>query len=264
MHLRCLLPCLALFALQAGADDLDRIKDKGEVIIGVRDSSPPFGFYDKKTGTVTGYDIEIAQQIAQSLGLKPVFKTVDPADRIPALKEGRIDLIVASFSKNREREKEVGFSLGYYVSTQKLVVKKNSFSSLQQLDKMSVCAAKGTTTPGYLKELSKGVSITELPDYAEAFSALGAGRCQAVAGAEEALWGNLTKLPGRQAYEVANVPLASEALAVGLRKGEIRLQKAINAALVTLEMSGAAQHIYDNWFGSRSPQPRDRSFKIQY
>ncbi|QDQ28367.1 transporter substrate-binding domain-containing protein [Chitinimonas arctica] len=249
-------------ALPVVADDADKIKEKGEVVIGVRDSSPPFGFFDKAKGTVSGYDIDFANFVARKLGLKPVFKTVDPADRIKALKEGRVDLVFASLAKTAEREKEVDFSVGYYVSTQKLLAKKGKFKDLLQLDMLTVCAPKGTTNARYLQDISQKVKIVAPADYAESFAALQDGRCEAVSGPEATLLGNLSKLPNRGEFEVPDVPVASEALGVGIRKGEKRLQKMVNDALADAESSGEAAKIYERWFGANSPVQIPRSFKI--
>ncbi|MDK2125186.1 transporter substrate-binding domain-containing protein [Parachitinimonas caeni] len=252
----------ALVAMPAMADDFDKLKAKGELVIGVRDSSPPFGFFDKAKGTVSGYDIDFALWIANKLALKPVFKTVDPADRIKVLKEGKVDIVVASLAKTAEREKEVDFSFGYYVSTQKLVAKKGKFTDLLQLDKMSVCAPSGTTNAKYLQDISQSVKIVAPPDYAEAFSALVAGKCDAVSGPEATLLGNLAKLPNRNEYEVPDVPIASEAIGVGVRKGEKRLLKAVNDALSEAETSGEATKIFNRWFGESAAVKLQRTFKI--
>ncbi len=261
--MKILLTLLATsLAIGAHADDLDKIRAKGEVIIGVRDSSPPFGFFDKSHGTVSGYDIDFANYVVRKLGVKPVFKTVDPADRIKALKDGRVDLVFASLAKNAEREKEVDFSVGYYVSTQNLVAKKGQFKGLLQLDQMTVCAPTGTTNARYLKDLSQTVKVVALADYAESFNALRDGRCEAVSGPEATLLGNLSKLPNKQAYEVPDVPIASEALGVGIRKGEKRLQQAVNEALADAETTGEAAKIYDRWFGTGAAVQLPRSFRI--
>lgn len=261
---KLLLALLAIAAVSAQADDLDKIRDKGEVIIGVRDSSPPFGFFDKARSTVSGYDIDFANYVVRKLGAKPVFKTVDPADRIKALKDGRVDLVFASLAKNAEREKEIDFSVGYYVSTQKLAAKKGQFHDLLQLDQMTVCAPSGTTNASYLKNLSQSVKIVALADYAESFNALRDGRCDAVSGPEATLLGNLAKQPNKQAYEVPDVPIASEALGVGIRKGEKRLLQRVNEALAEAENSGEAAKIYERWFGAGAAVQLQRSFKISH
>lgn len=260
-----LLPAFLLFATtHSWADDLDKLNAKKQIVIGVRESSPPFGFFDKAKGSVSGYDIEFAQFVAKKLGLTPVFKTVEPADRIPALKDGRVDVLFATFGKNRDREKEVDFSLGYFVGTQKMVSKKGAFRDLMQIDKLKVCVPKGTTNPKYLQDLSSTVQIQYFEDYSEVFTALREGRCEYASGPEATMLGNLAKMPGnsRADFELSEVPIASEVYGVGIRKGEKRLQSAINDALVEAEKSGEASRIFEHWFGANAPVQLNRFFKI--
>jgi len=255
---------LSLLSTAGWADDLDRIKAKKQIVIGVRESSPPFGFYDKVKGNVSGYDIEFAQFVAKKMGLLPIFKTVEPADRIPALKEGRVDILFASFGKNRDREKEVDFSIGYFVGTQKMVSKKGAFRDLMQIDKLTVCVPKGTTNPKYLQDLSSTVQIQYFDDYSEVFTALREGKCEYASGPEATMLGNLAKMPGnsRADFELSEVPIASEVYGAGIRKGEKRLQQAINDALVEAEKSGEAARIFEHWFGANAPVQLNRFFKI--
>ncbi|WP_137938551.1 transporter substrate-binding domain-containing protein [Chitinivorax sp. B] len=255
---------MVLMGGMAHANDYEKIQKKGEIVIGVRDSSPPFGFFDKARGTVWGYDIEFAQNIAHKLGVKPVFKTVDPADRITALKDGRVDIVLATLAKTAERMREIEFSLGYFLATQKLLAKKKvGFKDINQLDAMTVCVPAGSSNAQYLRRLSANVKIdSTLPDTAEVFKAIGEGRCEATCGSEGSLLRNLSKLPNKADFEVPDVPLEVEVYAVGLRKGEKKLQDQINLALLDLEKGGEAAAIYDRYFGAASPVPVTRTFKI--
>ncbi|MBB5016816.1 polar amino acid transport system substrate-binding protein [Chitinivorax tropicus] len=257
-----LLGMLLAGAVQAG--DWEKIEKKGEIVIGVRDSSPPFGFFDKGRGTVWGYDVEFGQHIAQKLGLKPVFKTVDPADRINVLKDGRVDLVLATLAKTAERMREIEFSLGYFLATQKLLVKKKvGFKDVAQLDSLSVCVPAGSSNAQYLRRLSASVKIdSSQPDTAEVFKAIGEGRCEATCGSEGSLLRNLSKLPNKADFEVPDVPLEVEVYAVGMRKGDKKLVEQVNTALLDLEKSGEAAAIYDRYFGPASPVPVARTFKI--
>ncbi|MDK2125010.1 transporter substrate-binding domain-containing protein [Parachitinimonas caeni] len=258
----CLLVGLFVSAM-AHANDWEKIQKKGEIVIGVRDSSPPFGFFEKSRGTVWGYDIEFAQYIAHKLNVKPVFKTVDPADRLTVIKDGRVDIVLATLAKTPERMKEIEFSLGYFVATQKLLAKKKyAFKDVSQLDNMTVCVPAGTTNAQYLRRLSASVKIDQLPDTAEVYKALAEGRCEATCGSEASLQRGLAKLPNKAEFEVPDVPLEAEIYAVGMRRGERHLQEQIDKALIEAEKTGEAVAIYDRYFGPQSPVPVPRSFKI--
>ncbi|MCE1704721.1 transporter substrate-binding domain-containing protein, partial [Enterobacter hormaechei] len=78
-----LLTSLALVSGVAKADKLDDIKKAGTVRIAVFDSNPPFGFIDPQTKKLAGYDVDIANAIANDLGVKLELRPTNPANRIP-------------------------------------------------------------------------------------------------------------------------------------------------------------------------------------
>ena len=97
-----LVVSLFLLALPAGravaGNTLENVKKKGTISAGVRDTCPPFGFRDRDTGEYCGYDVDFVKTIAARLGVKAIFTPVTPANRIPELLEGGIDIIAATRS----------------------------------------------------------------------------------------------------------------------------------------------------------------------
>ncbi|WP_158228855.1 transporter substrate-binding domain-containing protein [Chitinimonas sp. BJB300] len=258
-----LVAIVCLIASTARADDLDKIQKKGEIIIGVRAEAPPFGFLDKTKNVVTGYDVEFGKYIAKKLGVKPIFLTLSPTERIPALQDNRVDLIIAAMAKNAKSEKILEFSLGYFVAIQKFAAKPGRFKSLSQFNGAKVCFAQGTTTEHWLEEnLPKTVRIPAV-GYQEAFSLLQTGGCEAVAGAGTILKGNLSKLPKTDVVVTDDIPLGIEIFAMGMRKGEKRLKQMVNDALLESEKTGEAVRIYEHYFGENTAVPQLRLFKIQ-
>ncbi|MGQ5523267.1 hypothetical protein ACUHMQ_08410 [Chitinimonas sp. PSY-7] len=78
------------------------------------------------------------------------------------------------------------------------------------------------------------------------------------------LKGNIAKLPGRGGITVLDdISLGMEIFAMGMRKGEKGLQKAVNDALIESEKSGEAVRIYNQYFGQHTAVPQPRVFKIQ-
>ncbi|MGQ5523265.1 transporter substrate-binding domain-containing protein [Chitinimonas sp. PSY-7] len=254
---------VGITAFSAMADDLDKIKSKGEITIGVRQEAPPFSFYDKAAGTVTGYDVAFGQYIAKQLGVKPVFKPITAAERIPALKEGRIDIVIAALAKTPDREKTLEFSLGYFVAVQKFAAKPGRFNNLSQFNGAKICYAQGTTTDSWLADnLPKAIPISTSV-YSVAFRTLTEGGCDAVAGPATILKGNLAKIPNSGLVVLDDIPLGVEIFAMGMRKGEKRLQKSVNEALIESEKTGEAVRIYEQYFGQHTAVPQLRVFKIQ-
>ena len=79
---------LAAAANTAWADQLADIRAKGEVVIGVLGTAEPYSFIDPKTRELVGYEVDLGKELAKALGVKPVFKQLAVAARIPELQQG--------------------------------------------------------------------------------------------------------------------------------------------------------------------------------
>ena len=136
----------ALFVNLARADQLDDIKKKGEIVFGVLGTDEPNSFVDPKTREIVGYEVDIANAIARKIGVKPVFKQLAVAARIPELQQGRVDVLAASLTHNKEREELIDFSLTTFVTGQKVLVKADSgIKDVPQLAGKKVLTVKGGT-----------------------------------------------------------------------------------------------------------------------
>ena len=87
-----------LTATPAQADKLDSIKARGKLLVGVTESSPPFSYRDGAKGIV-GYDVDLAERVAQKLGIAAEKIPIINAERIPALQQDRVDLVVAGLGQ---------------------------------------------------------------------------------------------------------------------------------------------------------------------
>lgn len=133
-----------LFSNIVLADQLDDIRKKGEIVIGVLGTDEPNSFVDPKTREIVGYEVDIANAIARKIGVKPVFKQLAVAARIPELQQGRVDLLAASLTHNKEREAQIDFSLTTFVTGQKVLVKTSSgIADVAQLAGKKVLTVKG-------------------------------------------------------------------------------------------------------------------------
>lgn len=122
------LGILALTA-QAQADQLADIKAAGVVKVATFDANPPFGSVDPKTHQLVGYDVDFAQALAKSLGVKLELVATNPANRIPLLQSGKADLIVADITITPERAQVIDFSTPYFVTGQQFLVPAKSATS---------------------------------------------------------------------------------------------------------------------------------------
>ena len=253
-----------LAAAAFAGDTLEEVKKKGVLVAGVKDSLPPFGYVDEKTRTLVGYDIDFVRAIAKKLGVKVDLKPVTSATRMPQLKEGNIDLIAATMTKNPERAKEIDFSDTYFLTGQKFLVKKGTVKTLKDLEGKRIGTAKGSTSEQNVRKTLPTAEVLSFDDYPQAFLALVQGKVVAVTTDESILAGLLAKAPNKNAFEIpSKVQISDEPYGIGMRKGDTNFVNFVNKTILEMEKSGEAKKIYNKWFGPKSDTPIARNFKIE-
>lgn len=230
--------------------DIQAIKDKGVLKVGVKIDVPKFGYKDPKTGKIDGFEIDIAKAIAKSIlgdENKVELQAVTAKTRGPLLDNGDVDIVAATFTITDERKKSYNFSDPYFTDGVGLMVKKSSgITSLSGLNGKTIGVAQSSTSKQAVQEeaTKEGVKVKflEFGTYPEIKSALDAGRidCFSVDGA--ILYGYLdnstTILPGR--FSPQNYGVAS-------RKGNDGLAKVVNDTIDSMKKSGEIDKLIAKW-----------------
>src|SRR5437660_12589355 len=135
---------LALAAGSAAAQTLDKIKQRGVLVVGTKADYKPFGFRDPG-GAIIGLEPDMARDVAGRLGVKLEIEPVVSSNRMQFLQQGRIDLMIATMNDTAERRKTVGIiEPDYYASgVNVFAIKKAGLKSWEQLKDRKACATKG-------------------------------------------------------------------------------------------------------------------------
>lgn len=254
-----------LLAGVAHADQLADIKKKGELVVGVLGTDEPATFIDPKTRQIVGYEVDLAEAIARKIGVKLTLKQIAVAARIPELQQGHVDLVAAGLTHNKEREAQIDFSLTTFVTGQKAIVKKDSgITEVAQLAGKKVLTIRGGTQEPNIRAAVPNVEVVTFDTSQQAFQALQQGKGVGYVDDEAALMRSYAKLgPAKSQYAVLKQNLSTEALAIGLKKGESGLKGVVDDTLRELEKSGEAQKIFVKWYGPATAsgfQTRDFKF----
>jgi polar amino acid transport system substrate-binding protein len=249
----------------ARADQLADIKKKGEIVFGVLGTDEPNSFVDPKTREIVGYEVDIAKAIAQKIGVKPVFKQLAVAARIPELQEGRVDVLAASLTHNKERESQIDFSLTTFVTGQKVLVKTSSgIKDVPELAGKKVLTVKGGTQEPNIRKAVPNVDVVTFETTQQAFLALQQGKGVGYVNDEASIINDYAKLgPAKKDYAILPTSISVEPLALGLRKNEPALKTVVDTTLRELESSGNADKLFLKWYGPGTKLQFDkRTFKI--
>ena len=171
------------FGIQAASagdnDRLMKVLNRGKIVIGVKADYKPWGFRDT-SGKLVGMEIDMAQDVADALGVKLELVPVQSSNRMQFVQQGKIDMMIATMSDKADRRKVVGIiDPNYYTSgTNVLASKKAGLKKWEDLRGKPVCGKQGAF---YNKPVSQryGAKIVAFVGNAEAKQALKNGRCVA-------------------------------------------------------------------------------------
>lgn len=228
---------------------LDEVKERGVLRAGVRQEVPSFGFVDE-SGKTVGFDIDIATEVAKRLGVKIELVPVTAATRIPLLQQGRVDLIIATMTHYRERDEVADFSIGYFSTGQKLLVKKSS--NIHSIADMAGKRAGTTVGAGVVENLKAAepeAEIQTFEGYPEAFLAMQRGLVDAVVADVIILAGLRASSPNPDDYVIIGESLGGGDYAIGVRENDSNWRDAINFALQDIWLDGTWDKIYAEWVG---------------
>lgn len=234
----------------ADQDILQRIEETPTIVWGVKNDTRLFGLMNIETREVEGFDIDIAKAITEEI-LGPegeaIFVEVTSKTRIPLIKNGNIDTIIATMTISEERLKQVDFSDVYFDAGQSLLVNKgSSITGVESLDEnTTVLAVKGSTSAINIRKHAPKAKILELENYAEAFTALQSGQGDAMTTDSAILLGMAEENPE---YTLAGDIFTDEPYGIAINKGQEPFLAAVNEALETIKANGTYQEIYNKWF----------------
>lgn len=150
---------------------LDEIKDSGKIEIGVFSDKNPFGYVDEN-GEYQGYDIELARQIGEDLGVEVELVSTEAANRVEYLETGKVDMILANFTVTDERAEAVDFADPYMnVALGGVSHKDHVITSLDDVKDEKVIVISGTTAETYLTANYPNLTQQKFDTYAAAKTA---------------------------------------------------------------------------------------------
>ncbi|MBD5430277.1 glutamate ABC transporter substrate-binding protein [Lactobacillus sp.] len=231
----------------------EEIKQSKKIVWGVKADTRLFGLMSIKTGKIEGFEIDLANALTKEILGKngqADFVQTTTKSKIPLLKNGNIDAVLAAMTITPERKKEVLFTNPYFNAGQSLLVHKNSkIKSIKDLNKkgMVVLAVKGTTAVANIKKFAPKAKTLEYDDYGQAFTALKAHQGEALTTDSGILAGLAKESKG---YKLVGGNFTSDPYGIAVNKGQTKFASALNKALTRLRKNGTYNKLVKKWFGN--------------
>ncbi|MDR5019659.1 amino acid ABC transporter substrate-binding protein [Yersinia rochesterensis] len=277
MHMRKLALALLLAGMVSGvaqaeeavkadasADTLKKIKDNGVIVVGHRESSVPFSYYDNQQ-KVVGYSQDYSNLIVDAIkkklnapDLQVKLIPITSQNRIPLLQNGTFDFECGSTTNNLERQQQAAFSNTIFVVGTRLLTKKGSeIKDFKELAGKPVVVTSGTTSEVLLNKLNEkdnmNMRIISAKDHGDSFRTLESGRAVAFMMDDALLAGERAKAKKPDQWDIVGTPQSQEAYGCMLRKNDPAFKALLDETIATAQTSGVAEKSFDRWFKNPIP-----------
>ena len=234
----------------SSGQEIQEIKDRGVLKVGVKVDVPKFGYKNVKTGEIEGFEIDLAKQVAKKIlgdENKIELQGVTAKTRGPLLDNGEIDMVSATFTITEERKKSYNFSDPYLEDGVGLLVKKDlGASSLKDLDGKTIGVAQSSTTKTALEDeaTKQGIKLkfSELGSYPELKAALDSGRIQCFAVDASILNGYVD-----DSTVILDDRYNPQEYGIASKKDNTELAKVINEVVNEMKTSGELDKLTEKW-----------------
>ncbi len=217
--------------------------EAGKLIMSTNAEFPPYEMTTDEGG-FTGIDIEIAQAIADKLGLELVIDDMGFDAALLAVQQGKSDMVMAGVTVDEDRLKVMDFSDTYATGVQVIIVKEGSQITADNFGQYMIGTQKGTTSDIYCTDDFGSDHVTTYDNSITAVQALMNGQVDCVVVDNAPAQALVKANPGLKILETEYV---TEHYAIGFAKGNLQLQEAVNAALNALIADGTIQSILDKY-----------------
>ena len=228
----------------------DKRDETKTLVVGLDDTFAPMGFRDDN-GELVGFDIDLANAVAEKIGYEVSFQPIDWAMKETELNSGNIDCIWNGYSITEERKTKVSFSTPYLDNAQLIITLADSeIASKADLAGKTVAVQKessaleAVTADDIYASLSQ---VVEFDTNIDCFMELDAQRCDAIV-CDEVLARYIIKQRGEEKYNILTDDFGKEEYGIGFRLTDTDLVNSVNQALEDLKADGTYSEIYSKWF----------------
>ncbi|MDN5893439.1 MAG: glutamate ABC transporter substrate-binding protein [Nocardioides sp.] len=240
---------------------MKEIADAGKIKVGVKFDQPGLGFKTATDDIPTGFDVEVAKILVSKLGLDPSdpsqvqWEETVSDNREPFLQNGKVDLVLASYSITDDRQKVVGQTGPYMITGQQLLVKSDAdVESIDDLKGKEICSVTGSTSIDRINEQgAKGVGFDS---YSECVQKVLDGTVEAMSTDGAILMGYAAENEGE--LKVVGDEFSEENIGVGYSKKEPEMCQWINDTLTEAFDDGSWAEAFEVTLGksgSETPDP---------
>ena len=234
------------------------------LVIGMELNYPPFEMMDT-AGNPTGVGVDLAHALGAYLHREINIENMPFEGLIPALKTGRIDLIISSMTATDERRKSIDFSDAYLNTGLSILVKKNSpIQGIADVDRpgVNVTVKTGTTAADYARDHFKNANVLSFQQDSACALEVAQGKADAFLYDQMSIYQFAKKFPDSTRGLLA--PFQKESWAIGIRQGNVALETQVNAFLRDFKARKGFDALGDKYLKSDKEAFRQMGFPFYF
>ena len=232
------------------ADDLlTQIKERGNIVVAMEGTWAPWTYHDDNNDLV-GYDVEVAQNIAEKLGVEVEFVEGEWDGLLAGLETGRYDIMVNGVGVTDERAEKYNFSTPYAYNKTAVIV-RGDYDEISSMEDLKGKKTANTITSTYASQAEAyGATVTGVDDLNQTIELLLSNRIDATLNAE-VVFNDYKKEHPDSNIKIATYSDQVEEIAIPIRKGDdtVTLLEAVNDALDEMAKDGTLTELSEKYFG---------------
>jgi polar amino acid transport system substrate-binding protein len=234
---------------------LDRILERGELVIGTMGNMPPLNM-TTKDGQVIGMEVDLAQAIAAGMGVQYRFEKMAFSELLPTLQAGKVDMILSGMTITPERNLKAAFVGPYFVSGKAFLTKRKAIAEAKTAAAINspetkLAALRGSTSQAFVEKFISKATLWTVNNYDEGVEMVLKDQVDAMVADYPVCVVSVFRYPEAGLISVIT-PLTYEPIGIAVPKGDPLLVNWLENFLNSLGDSGRLEHLKDRWFANGS------------
>jgi polar amino acid transport system substrate-binding protein len=230
---------------------LDGIVERGEVRVGMTGSQPPLNV-KSKSGKLIGYEVDLVEILAESMGVKAKLVVLPFSQLLPALKKGDVDMVVSGVTITPERNTQVAFVGPYLLTGKSILTKSETLAAAAEvadidMESVTLTALAGSTSQEFAEVVAPKAKLQTTDDYDKAIKLVMDGQADAMIADIEICQLTVLRYPDSGLATLSD-PLTIEPVGIALPPGDPLLINLVENYLAALDMVGLLEELHDVWY----------------
>jgi polar amino acid transport system substrate-binding protein len=242
---------LGTFVLTSPSPVLDRIGQRGELVVGTAAGMPPLNM-TTKDGKIIGLDADLSRYLADAMEVNLRLEPMAFKDLLPSLEAGKVDMVISGMTMTSYRNRRVAFVGPYLISGKGLLTREATLAAIKDPDAIDLAeirltALAGSTSADFVRTVMPRAQFAPAQDYDEAVKMVIEGRVDAMVADQPICLISVARYPDQGLLAVV-APLTYEPIGIALPANDALFVNLVSNFLTSLQDSGTLERLKDQWF----------------